>query len=65
MQNGPMQRQPNPVDVLPDENGPLCQDIPSSSILEANLEMSEVLTIKTEEEQKPYLRILPERKAKL
>ena len=32
----------NPV-VLPDENGPLCKDVPSSSIREANLEVSEVL----------------------
>ena len=54
-------KQPNPVDVLPDENGPLCQDIPSSSIREANLEVSEVLT--TEGKRKPYLKISPERKA--
>ena len=29
--------------VLPDENGPLCKDVPSSSIRQANLEVSEIL----------------------
>ena len=48
---------------MPDEKGLLCQDIPSSSIREANLEVSEVLTTKTEGKRKPYLRISPERKA--
>ena len=52
-------KQPNPIDVLPDENGPLCQDIPSSSIREANLEVSEVLTTQTEGKRK----ISSERKA--
>ena len=56
-------KQPNPIDVLPDENGPLCQDIPSSSIREANLEVSEVLTTQTEGKRKPYLKISSERKA--
>lgn len=50
------------ADVLPDENGPLCQDVPSSSIREANLEVSEILT-QTKGKRKLYLKISPERKA--
>ena len=44
-------KQPNSVNVLPDENGPLCQDILSSSIREANLEVSELLTTKPRENE--------------
>ena len=47
--------------VLSDGNGPLCIDVLSSSIREANLEVLEIL--ETAGKRKPYLKVSPEKKA--
>jgi len=47
--------------VFPDENGSLCKHVPSSSIREANLEVS--MALQTVGSHKPYLKLSPNKKA--
>ena len=46
---------------LPDENGPLSKEVPSSSIREANVEVSKALQARGK--RKPYLRVPDDKKA--
>ena len=47
--------------MLPNENGPLCKVVPSSSIREANLCVTQAL--QTAGKRKPYLRVSDDQKA--